>query len=777
MDLSKSEKIAPISFLVIALTVLAPVLGGAAQLWWQAALSLSTGLLFLLFPPRKSLGLLPHLALAGLLALALAGFLPAHCFSIPPWRSELAGLGLPLPGTMSPQPWLTLEAVFSLLLGLSWAYYVLALDWSGEARRKAWTLIAATTVVLAGGLTVSYLLKQHIPFWPDVPEFGFFPNRNHSSNVLALGGVLIYAIGLQRLKEHRPTWWAWLACLALVCSALILNYSRAGIILFFGGTLAWHSYWLITSTDKRLAARTSAGLLFPIGILLLIGGATLARFGHESGQFFGTHDGRIAIYRDAFDLLLQSPITGIGLNNFGAIFATHQRFSVGPDVSIHPESDWMWSTIELGWLAPILIALLFCWWVSRCFPFEPGTFRLLRAAALICGCGFVLHAFFDVPGHHLAALWPALLLASTALHPRRPFPPSAAIPWLFRILALILIGAGGCWFASMQDARSFPTSVTLNRIRQNITRSIDRQEYEKALDLATEGLRISPLDWEFYFKRGFAEAVTYHPRAETSRDFAAAQYLLPNWPELYLKEGQVWLGLGEPDLAFAIWRRGMQMNAVLARELYEGIYPLVQSDAEGRDRWRELGESVHAYRMIFLRNSTPTEFALELDRIMADDPPLQSFTPEELNTLFQLWSQSGDKLTLITALQQHPAWQKIAWRHWARALADLQDYRQAYETVVQFSTPPALPGIDPSQIPPLAARFRVSRDLGHDGLPLAAAQYQSGAPDEALRTIEIASTDARAPRALHYLAAQIWASKGDWPKAWQAITKSERVFD
>ena len=773
MDLSKSDKIAPISSLVIALTVLAPVLGGAAHLWWQAGLCIGTGLLFLLFPPRRTLGPIPHFAMAGLLALALSGFLPAHYFSTSPWRSELSQLGVSLPGTLSPQPWLTLEATLSLLLGLSWTYYLLALPWATQGRRRAWSLLAASTIALAAGLTISYLLKQRIPFWPDVPEFGFFPNRNHSSNVLAIGGILIYAIGLQRLKDHRPTWWAWLACLALVCSALILNYSRAGIILFFGGTLTWHCYWFIISTDKRLAARTLAGLLFPLGILLLIGGATLARFG--SHELFGANDGRIGIYRDAFDLLLKMPVTGIGLNNFGALFATNQRLSIGSDVAIHPESDWMWSMVELGWFAPLLLGLLFARWVTRCLPFEPGTHRLMRGAAFIGGCGFALHSFFDVPGHHLAALWPALLLAATALHPGRPFPFSVVVPWAFRILALILMGVGACWFASIQGSGIFPTSVTLDRIRQGISRSVDRQDYEKALVLANEGLKIAPLDWELYFNRGFAEAVTYHPRAETVRDFAAAQYLLPNWPELYLKEGQAWLGLGEPDLAFSVWRRGMEMTPALARQLYESIYPLIQDDAELRERWRDLGAFDHTYRVIFLRNSTPAELTLELDRIMADDPELQSFTPAELSALFQLWSQEGEKLTLVSAMKQHPAWEKIAWRIEARALADLQDYKQAFATVARFSVPPDLPDIAPSQIPLLAARFRVSHDLGRDGLPLAAAQFKGGALDDALRTIEIASTDARAPRELSYIAAQIWASKADWPKAWQAIAKAAHV--
>src|SRR5207248_5477492 len=201
---------------------------------------------------------------------ALAGFLPAHNFPSPPWRSDLIRLGAFLPDTISAQPWLTLEAFFSLLLGLSWGYYLLALEWNGRSRQWAWWSIAAMTVLLAGGLTVAFLLKQRIPFRPEVPEFGFFPNRNHSSNVLALGGIVIYAIGMQRLKDGSRTWWGWLVCLALVCSALIVNYSRAGIILLFAGMLAWHIYWLIGGTDKRLAGRTSAALLFFIAILLLI---------------------------------------------------------------------------------------------------------------------------------------------------------------------------------------------------------------------------------------------------------------------------------------------------------------------------------------------------------------------------------------------------------------------------------------------------------------------------------------------------------------------------
>src|SRR6202011_204522 len=48
-----------------------------------------------------------------LFTLALAAFLPAHWFSIPDWRVELAKLGVHLPDAVSPQPWITLQSTSS----------------------------------------------------------------------------------------------------------------------------------------------------------------------------------------------------------------------------------------------------------------------------------------------------------------------------------------------------------------------------------------------------------------------------------------------------------------------------------------------------------------------------------------------------------------------------------------------------------------------------------------------------------------------------------------
>lgn len=748
-------------------------MGGSTTLWARAALTVCIGLLFLLFPPQKSLGLYPNLALAGLFALALAAFLPAQWLPLPIWRSELVKLGAQLPPTITAQPWLTLESAFVLLLGVSWTYYLLAFDWNWDARQKTWVSLAAAIVALAAALTASFLLKKRIPFWPDAPEFGFFPNRNHTSNVLGLGGILVYALALRGFDEGRRNWWIWLAALSLISSALILNYSRAGIILLCGGVLAWHLYWLTTSEHKQRPLIASGVIILLLALFAWNGGKTAVRFGRETAEFFSlSQNMRFAIYRDAFDLSLKSPFTGIGLKNFAAVFTTNQHFSLGPNIAVHPESDWIWSAVEMGWFAPLLIVLLFCWWTARCLPFERGTFRLLRLAAFICGCGFVLHGLFDVPGHRIGALWPALLIASTALHPKFVFDHSRAIPILFRVLGPVLIAVGTWWSVSLVRADLLPTTETLNRSLEEIESAGERSDYQTMLTHASQALKIAPLNWELYFKRGFAEAALYRPRAETVRDFSIARYLLPNWADLYAKEGQVWLALGEPDLGFDLWKEGIDRLGDQAPSLYEQISAAVKPDAELRERWRDLGHANKKCVMIFLRNASPTEFELEVNRLVFEDPELKSFTPAELKGVFQLWYDYGDQLALAEILRQHPEWQKIAWHELARVYANHQDYRQAYETVARFSPPPPLPKIDPSEsIDSLAKRFRISRDNANDGLRVALAQLKAGDLDDALAMLKALSVMQGAPHSLSYVESEIWARKGEWQKAWQALSQ------
>src|SRR2546427_11873753 len=114
---SDRQSMAWTAYAILALTLLAPTLGGSTTLWAQAVISLGTGVLFILSPPKRSPGLLLNVVLIAIGAAALIGFLPAHWFAFPEWRTALLRFGVHLPNTWSPQPWLTLESSCLLWLG------------------------------------------------------------------------------------------------------------------------------------------------------------------------------------------------------------------------------------------------------------------------------------------------------------------------------------------------------------------------------------------------------------------------------------------------------------------------------------------------------------------------------------------------------------------------------------------------------------------------------------------------------------------------------------
>jgi len=759
----------PVFYVVLALTALAPILGGCTELWAEASLAAATALLFFLAPPTRSLGTVPNIVFGVLVMLTMVAFLPARWFPLPDWRSVLENMGARLPPTVSAQPWLTFQSTLQFFLGLSWSYYLLGTDWSLRARKKAWNFVALLIVGLSAAIIGAHSLQTRIPFWPDTPQFGFFPNRNHTSNVLGVGGILVYALALDGFARKQRHWWIWIAALSFICSALILDYSRAGIILLTGGIVAWHAFWLVTSGNKRRPLIASCAILLLLLLVIWNGGKTIMRFVGEESDYLSPGNMRFAIYRDTLGLIAQSPLIGIGLRNFGFVFATTQQHSIGPDIAVHPESDWLWAAAELGWFAPLFIGVFFLWWIKRCFPFQSGSFRLLRFAAMLCVCGFALHAFFDVPGHHIGAILPTLLLAGTALHPNQPFKQSSVIPILFRLTGIILLFAALFWFWSLTGSANFPTSVTVERWQKQIDRTLDQADYENASGMASRALRIAPLDWSTYYQRAVAE-VGLHLRAPAKRDFAIARYLLPQWPDLWLKEGTSWALAGEIDEAFEGWARMLRQFPQEAPNFYGEIYGLIKDQAELRDRWRLLGRDNKKCLLFFFRYASPVEFRVELDRLLEDDPDLKSFDSSEKLKLFEAWYQNGDKLELADALREKSDWRAIGWAQLALTYADYGDYQNACATAREFASIPSVPeppGARTSADLELEARLHPTDvDVGAAFCLVLAKEDRT---EQALARLQALHGMKGFPAYLLNLEAQLWERKGDWGKAWEAL--------
>lgn len=724
--------------------------------------------MFILFPPQRAFSSTFTLLLLGVLALGLVAFLPAIFLGASAWRTELSKLGVVFPGTLSPQPWLTLESAGLLLLGLAWATYLFSGNWNLQLREKALIWFCLGILGLAATMIASSLLHQRVPFWPETGGFGFFPNRNQTGNVFGLCGVMIYAMTLYEWQRGLRNWWLWIPGLCLIFWALIINGSRGGIVLFFAGAFVWHLWWIASSQRKRFPALLLIAFLVLGAALVWSGPKLISRFIGENADLL-SRNGRISIYRDTWDFFRQSPLFGVGLGNFRSLFSSQRHYFISPAEAIHPESDWMWVLVEMGVLAPVLLLIAAGVWLRACFPFNSGSLRATRMAAMICGCLFIVHGVADVSGHRIGTLWPALFLATIAISPQTRF--GAPRPMLFRLCGVALVLIGTVWLASI-FSRSLPTSATVEHLVTQLELENGVGNYTQTTSLTDRLLNIAPLNWQAYYQRGLASAALYKSRPDIQRDFAIARYLMPNRPDVALNEGIIWLSVGDEDLAFSVWQESMQRWPENAPVLYRDIFSSVRDNVELRDRWRELGHINRRCLPILIQNVDHVEFEVELNRLLAEDPDLQSLSPSEKKILFATWLREGDQLSLADALQRHPEWQPVGWDELATALANYGDFRPAYETVHRFVERPQLPSITPKDSPQtLAFRFRATGNVSADGLALVISQINASDLDGALSNLENFATTEKPVAAVYFLESEIWARKSEWQKAWQTMTK------
>ena len=759
-----------------ALAVLAPALGGSTELWARGTLLLATAAVLLAWPPRRTPGGLWLGLGLGLIALACAAFLPARWFAPPVWRQLLTGtFEVPLPGTMSAQPWLSAEGLGMLAAGVVFAGALLTQAWEREERHAAARTYALGILLLAGLAVGALFAKWHVPWWPRPQNsgigFGFFPNRNQTANVLAVAGIVITALGFESLGRRHRSGAGWFAGLALIGAALVIAYSRAGIALFFAGTAVWVALALRFSSSRKGATLGFAAVLVMLAGFFLFGGETLKRFQGAAGT--PTADYRVGIQEDAWRLAGTQPWLGVGLGNFEPIFALARRAEAEKqNRCVHPESDWLWAAVELGWPAVALLALALGLWAAETLPFAPKTDRQVRSAAAVGAVAFALHGLVDVSGHRAGALWPALLLFSLARHPGRARAERGWVGPVFRGAAGALAALGAWWVISArwpEKTLHFPTSGTLAWLEARLERENTAADYSAVEATANEALRIAPLSWQIYYRRAVAHAGTPGGVPAAAADFDTARFLEPRWALLCLNEGKVWLALDEPQLTIEAWAEALRRAGADAPGYYEQMLTAGGKKLGVRAGLAQLAQSHPNLLNAYLERTGGLDFALMAERFLERDPTLASLSGPQRRGFFGTWFRNGDRARLIALMVAHPEWQEEAWPWLARHYAEKQDYERAWRFVERYGPVPALPKIVTGHsLAELERGFHLHPDDVQAGLALYTALRKLRQNDEALATLRAVSGIAGRPNYVPYLEAMLWAEKEEWGKAWEA---------
>jgi O-Antigen ligase len=755
---------------IALLPVLACFLGGATQKWEEGLVITVLAAYLLMRPPRFSLGALTNLVLLTLFILAAVAFFPARWFFQPEWRAAFVnGLGIQLPSTLTPQPWITLTYLASFAAGLSWLYVVSTQDLELREARFQLRLFTRGIVLLAAICIALYLAHTTLSFWHNEQNFGPFPNRNQTGDLFGLTGIMILACGEDDLRKRRKQWIVWILAMVLIVIAIVLNVSCSGIGILFAGSALWLGAFAFRQRSPSRLALGVSFLLLLLTALLLFGGQTFERFHlRDFGSAGILTDFRWQIFHDTFRLIRNSPWCGIGFGNFESIFAIFRDASLSVRPALHPESDWLWLWTELGWPAVVLTIVGIALLVSRVFPLRVGTNQGYRLATLIAALLFAIRGIVDVSGHRMGTAFAAVFLLGLSLHRPLCLKTSRWISILFRFVGLVLLAVGLALVVASRGEKLLPGSVGVFSAKE-LSAVADREgNFSETTALTTRALRWAPLDWQLYSERAIAEVELKQPQNAVD-DFRRARFLEPIAYEVPLAEGNAWLPY-RPMLAVTAWREALRRAGPLRSEVYASML----SDASLRSPevspiLEAIGLSKHDLALPYLNRVPDASFNRALAQLLGNDPNLQSFSETEKLALFALWSERGDPEEISRAVEQHPDWLRYAWLGIAKYKASKNDFRASYELTQRYGEPVALPRVATNfSLQDLEKRFAAVPNNYGIGYELYRAQIQNGRVDDALLTARHFSERPSSPAYFHFLEAQCWAEKQNWECAWHA---------
>jgi hypothetical protein len=752
---------------------LAVALGGSVERAAQGVVLVAAGLAMLVFPVRMAP---PRWLWAGALFLAvwpLAAFLPAWGMGGEGgWRALLGAAGVAADAPLrTVQPWLTAESVALLAAGLAWAVY-LACQPLDDRNRSFWLQIhVGGLAVVAGAALVLHFAQSPPPFWPE-GRFGPFPNRNQTANVFALGGVLAFALGQRQLRHGRGAGALWLGLAAFFLGAVLVNGSRAGLVLLLGGCGVWMVWDGSGARRMSRAALGASGLLLMLAAALFLGGEALDRALATAREGGWTAGSRPAIQRDALALTLDHPVAGAGMGNFDGVFSFYRDRFQHQSRPIHPESDWLWLAGEAGWPAAVMAAVLAALWFRACWPRAEDRDRRLRRAALVAAALFLAHSLIDVPGHRMGSVLAALALLPLAAPPRMPAPAGLGARFALAGMGLLVVLLGTLFLAQASGRIGMPGQVR----REVLVREIEANDraglHYDAINNCEEGISFAPLDWRFHFFSARSRLRINVGWSQAAAEFARARLLEPDSPLLVLHEGMLWVGR-DPARAIDAWSEALRRTD-RKREHFRMMLDAARRDERLMARMETLVDGHPELDFFFLHSAPDAVFDQRLGHLLSMTPEAAGFRPEDAGAFFNTWRSRRGGARFAEELAAHPAWEAEGWWWAAESLAGAGQWKEAFALADRHLTPPALP---PQEADLARVREQVRRypDDLPAGFALAAAEGREGDWEGAAWRLQRLCADPQAPAYFHYELAGALRKAGREAEAWKALEHYVRM--
>lgn len=748
------------------------------------------GAAMILLPPNQVVPWKYWALCAGMLGLASLGLLPHGWWPVPAWREGLQAFqGLP------PLPYITLvprETVYWLMvLG---AALLIGLYSVGHPVRSGTKLLLALLGSLlcsayAGVAIYAKWTGWHYPFFDaggwSPPDFGFFPNRNHTAALLVSGAVLGFGVVRAAWSRRQPLVFLLGSASVMVCSYGLLfeSSSRGGIVFLVVGAVLW------------LAGMGKSHLTLPLIVSALIVGLMLVYLFVASGggarerllESFGFQadaavaesatgneevgrismalsDFRAKIFRDTLGMLRDYPLTGTGLGTYGYVYPFYAKESIGEASALHPESDWLMSAAESGVpflvCALVLLGLL----IRDTLALKETSSWPLRWGLVATVLTAVLHGLVDVPVHRIELGWWILVVAGIAFGIPQP-PASAQSPARTvqqlgfaiagaAILALGIMLVRSQWFGGPQFP-PYRDAVAVNQMRQ----LVEAGRPVEATNLARSEIPLSPMSRGLYRELGYREIRNGGNPVVADAVFAAERALNPVSAQIPLDQGRLWLG-DDPTRTAKLWGEALEKSLAIAQgggyarpvELYQSLLGQSQKYPGLTDELGTYAGLSPELRLVWISRGPKGSISGA-----TNDPAfLSSLNAEARRNFLISWWQRDDRAALEEFLLANPLWEADAGPMRLRQMIDRKDFQTAVETVVRrHRIDISLPDANPAADEPTDLAGRVAYYLAK-GNPVSA------------RRIIAESALAKEAEGLR-LQAAVAIKDGDWPTAWKAL--------
>lgn len=770
-------------WLLLLIPTVALSLAGSREPWVLGVVILLVGVSLVFRPPTASIPALIWIPAAGVALLALGGLLPQSWSASPSWRVALGDdYGIPVGSLRSPQPWITVEGWTLLVLGILWLVSCVGQQAGTRERRFAMQYFVLLIAGLAGLSIALFVTKREIPFWRSdwtLAFFGPFPNRNHFGGLLAIGAILGFAATYDALKRRRRVWVLFALCIIPMFVAVLLNTSRMGILLFFGGITLWMA---VAASKRRTAAHAAIALsvlLALASLFMIFGSKAIERFRSQEGGVAGAFsgEGRIQIFADTARIIASSPWLGIGMGNFEPVFAMTRQSIETESRALHPESDWLWLASECGVPAALLALTVLVFLVRKAGILRKrrGEFRKsrqLRLAALLAMLILPVQSLVDTPLHTLGLATLGSVLAGLALKPGK-LHALGSWPWMAAGLAVCAYGASVLLTANSAHGSLLPGNSQYRLIARSALQKDFAGDLAGSLQEWERAARLKPLQWNVYSYCAALKLRLGRSSREAMADFARARFLEPNNGRMCMGEVQVWLQY-DPPFAIPAFREAMKRDVSRSFTFYGDLAGLLNQYPEIRPAVRSLASSPKLL-YVYLLTTSGAEYESALHEFLQRFPTLEALSAAERLTFFQVWLDRGPAKELLEKLPKNPAWMRDGWVVLARRHAQTGDYRSAFEMArEQLKEPPGFTKYSGRDLEELKQAYLHNPTDSLLAMELAQKQIAAGMTSEAVQVMSELAKLPDAPMRVYFDLGVAQASKGDFRAGWDALQEYSR---